>query len=118
LFRPYVLPKLVIANRYKWILLRNQGCIIGFYYKKLIACPVIMRFGVIKDENSELKTHQTLQFPVYNNPYFLLVGPDTGLFLSIAVLSDLKKVKLCRVVNCCTRVMISYFKALPIVLKQ
>jgi hypothetical protein len=118
LFRPYVLPKLVIANRYKWILLGNQGYITGFYYEKPIARPVIIRFGVIRDGNSELKTHQTPQFPAYDSPYLLLVGPDAGLFLSIAVLSGLKKVELCRVANCCTKVIINYFRALPVVLRQ
>ena len=117
-FGPFVLPHLVRANRYKWILLRNRGCVTGFYYEKPIALPVIMRLGVIADGNSELKAHQSLQFPACDSPYLPLVGPGAGLFLSIAVLSDLKKVELCRVANRCTGVMISYLKALPVVLGQ
>lgn len=118
LFGPYVLPQLVMANRYKWILLGNRGCITGFYYEMPIARPAIMRLGVIGDGNSELKTYQTPQFPACDSPYLPLVGPDAGLFLSIAVLSGLKKVELCRVANRCTGVMISYLKALPVVLGQ
>jgi hypothetical protein len=107
-----------MTNRYKWILLKNRGCITGFYYEKPIARPVTMRLGVIGDGNSELITHQTPQFPACDSPYLPSVGPDAGLFLSIAVLSGLKKVELCRVANRCTGVMITYLKALPLVLGQ
>ena len=107
-----------MANRHKWILLRNWGCIAGFYYEKPIAHPVIMRLGVIGDGNSDLKTHQIPQFPVCDSPYLPLVGLGAGLFLSVAVLDGLKRVELCRVANRCTRVMIHYLKALPVVLGQ
>ena len=118
LFGPYVLPNLVMASRYKWVLLGNPGCITGFYYEKPIACPVIMRLGVVGDGNSELETHQIPQFPVCDSPYIPLVGPGAGLFLSVAVLSGLKKVELCRVANRCTGLMIYYLNALPVVLGQ
>ena len=118
LFGPYVLPQLVIANRYKWILLKNWGCITGFYYEKPTARPVIMRLGVTADENSESKAHQNPQFHACDSPYLPSVGPDAGLFLSIALLSSLKKVELCRVANRCIGVLINHLKAPPVVLGQ
>jgi hypothetical protein len=83
-----------------------------------IARPTIMRLGVIGNGNSELKTQQTPHFPICDSPYLPLVGPDAGLFLSITVLSGLRKVELCQVANRCTGVIISYLEALPVVLGQ
>ena len=107
-----------MANKYKWIPIKNQGYVTGFYYEKPIAGPEIMRLGVIGDSNSKSITHLNLQYPVCHHPYLPSVGPNTGLFLSVAILSSLQRVELCRVANRCTRVMIHYLKGLPVVLRQ
>jgi hypothetical protein len=107
-----------MGNRYKWILLDKPGFITGFYFEKPIASPVIMRLGVTRDRNSGSKGHPNLQYPACDAPYLPLVGPNAGLFLSVAVLSGLRKVELCRLGSRCTGVRIHYLRAPPVVLGQ
>ena len=117
-FGPYILPQLVMSNMYKWILLDKPGIITGFYFEKPIASPLIIRLGVTSDRNLGSKRHLNLIYCACNAPYLPLVGPNAGLFLSVAILSDLRKVELCQVGNRCTGVRIHYFYAPPVVLGQ
>lgn len=48
-FGSYILPSLVISRQYKWILLQNDGCISGLYYKNVNSVRTIMRLGAIGD---------------------------------------------------------------------
>ncbi|KAF4625123.1 hypothetical protein G7Y89_g13046 [Cudoniella acicularis] len=71
-FGPYILPQLVMRNRYKWILLDRPGSIAGFYFEKPMASPVIMRLGVGRDGSSESREPRKLQYLACDAPYLPL----------------------------------------------
>jgi hypothetical protein len=93
-----------MQNEYKWVLLRNKGCVTGLYYENSLS--KIMRLGVIGDGTPPTTTPLTPQYPVCKIPP--IAGPDAGLFLSVAILSDLEKVDLCCVSNRCIGMLIQY----------
>ena len=74
-----------------------------------------MRLGVIGDVTLPTATPLTAQYSLCEIPP--IAGPNAGLFLSIAVLSGLKKVDLCRVSNRCIGIMIYYLNGLVVVLR-
>ena len=75
-----------------------------------------MRLGVIGDGTLLTATPLTAQYSLCEIPP--IAGLNAGLFLSIAVLSGLKKVDLCRVLNRCIGIMIYYLNGLVVVLGQ
>jgi hypothetical protein len=103
-----------MGNQYKWILLENGGCVTGLYCENSLS--TIMRIGVVGDGTSPTTTPLTPQYSLCPIPP--IAGPNAGLFLSVAILSDLEKVDLCRVSNRCIGIMIQYTNGLIIVLGQ
>ncbi|KAH6718638.1 hypothetical protein BKA61DRAFT_431482, partial [Leptodontidium sp. MPI-SDFR-AT-0119] len=60
----------------------------------------------------------TPQYIACNMPPNPSAGADAGLYLSFASLSGLKEVRLCRLGNRCTGIMIHYLHSPPVVLGQ
>jgi hypothetical protein len=112
----YILPQLVTGSQYKWILLKNRGCITGFYYENPSFGTTIIGLGVIDDSASKIAPPLTPQYHARVFPPF--PGPNGGTFLSVASLSDLEKVDLCCVENRCIGILIHYIKGLSEVLRQ
>jgi hypothetical protein len=75
-----------------------------------------MGLGVIGDGTPTTTIPLTPRYHVSKIPP--IAGPDAGLFLSVAVLSGLEKVDLCRVSNRCIGVLIHYVNGLIAVLRQ
>ncbi|XMA10555.1 hypothetical protein WAI453_003346 [Rhynchosporium graminicola] len=116
-FGPYILPQYVMNNKYKWILLDRPGSITGFYFEWQKS-PVIMRVGVTRESNSAVTGNPNLEFTACNAPYLPRVGPNAGLFMSVASLSNLRKVEFCRVGTRCTGLKLHYLQAPTAVLGQ
>ena len=75
-----------------------------------------MRIGVVGDGIPPTTTPLTPQYSLCPIPP--IAGPNAGLFLSVAILSDLEKVDLCRVSNRCIGIVIQYTNGLITVLGQ
>ena len=105
-------------NKYKWALFDKPGSITGFYFEKPVDSLVIMRLGVTRDGNCKSRESPNLQYLVCDAPYLPSVGPNAGLFLSVAALLTLRKVELCRLGSRCTGMRIHYLRAPPVVLGQ
>ncbi|CZT42360.1 uncharacterized protein RSE6_02229 [Rhynchosporium secalis] len=116
-FGPYILPPYVMNNKYKWILLDRPGSITGFYFDWQKS-PVIMRIGVTRESNSAVTGNPNLEFTACNAPYLPRVGPNAGLFMSVASVSNLRKVEFCRVGTRCTGLKLHYLQAPTAVLGQ
>ena len=108
---------MVMGNCYKWILLGHEGHIAGFYYEKEKSGMAIMRLGIIGDNVSPRDA--PLQ-PQYHNCVFPspIGGPNTGFFISSAVLYGLERVDICRVKNRCTGLMVYYLDGSTSILGQ
>lgn len=108
----------MIDNGYKWILLRHEGCIAGFYYEKVEAGLSILRLGVTGDGTS---AQARPLYPQYYNcgfPSPPIGTPNAGLFLSFAALRGLERVDMCRIENRCTGLLIHYLGGRTSVLGQ
>ncbi len=75
-----------------------------------------MRLGITSDGTRTTTTALTPQYRICEIPP--IAGPNAGLFLSVAILSGLEKVDLCRVLDCCTGILIHYVGGLIVVLGQ
>lgn len=95
-------------NYYRWILLQQEGCIAGFYYENVNSGIVIKRIGVTGDGTPARATALPPQYYNCEFPWFLKGMPNTGLFLSLAVLSGLERVDVCRVYQRRTGMLIHY----------
>jgi hypothetical protein len=118
LFKAYILLYLVINKKYKWILLKKKGCVTGFYYENPIISPTIIRLSITSDSTFVSNTVLIPWYATLDFPSFLIVSPNVRLFLLVAVLIDLKRVKLCRVTSRCTELLIHYINSLSAVFKQ
>ena len=107
-----------MKGKYKWILLKCNGCIAGFYYENPTTRPTIIRLGITSDGTSSPDTALIPQYAACDFPSPPIAGPNAGLFLSVAVLSDLKRVELCHVASRCTGLLIHYMNGLSAVLGQ
>ena len=108
----------MVTNSYKWILLQQEEFISGFYYKNIDSGTTIMRLGVIGDSTT---ARATTLLPRYYNcdfPSPSIGSPNAGLFLSVAALSGLDKVDVCRIDKRCTGMLIHYVNSLILVLGQ
>jgi hypothetical protein len=112
-----MLPKQVLDNKYKWILLDRPGSITGFYFEWPNSA-VIMRIGVTRDSNLVTIGSPNLKFMACSAPRLPRVGPNAGLFISVAVLSSLRKVEICRVGSRCTGLKLYYHQKPTVVLGQ
>jgi hypothetical protein len=115
LFGSYILLYLVENKKYKWILLKKKGCVVGFYYENPTTSPIIIRLGITSDNTSLSDIALMPRYAILGFPSPLIAGPNTRLFLLVVVLSNLKKVELYRVASRCTRLLIHYINSLNIV---
>jgi len=106
-----------MENKYKWILLDQPGSITGFYFEWPNS-PVIMRIGVTRDSNLVNTGSPNLTFTACSAPYLPRVGPNAGLFMSVAVLSNLREVEVCHVGTRCTGLKLYYHQKPTVVLGQ
>jgi hypothetical protein len=116
-FGPYILPHQVMNDKYKWILLDQPGSITGFYFE-WPKSAVIMRIGVTRESNSVGTGSPNLKFTACDAPRLARVGPNAGLFMSVADLSNLRKVEICRVGIRCTGLKLYYLQTPTAVLGQ
>jgi len=116
-FGPYILPQQVMNDKYKWILLDRPGSITGFYFE-WPKSAVIMRIGVTRESNSMGTGSPNLEFTACGAPRLARVGPNAGLFMSVADLSNLRKVEICRVGIRCTGLKLYYLQTPTAVLGQ
>lgn len=117
-FGPFIEPHLASDNRYRWLLLGQKGCVTGFYYENVKSGMTIGRLGVVGDG---ITARAAPLPPRYHNcdfPSPLIGSPNTDLFLSLAVLSDLKRVDACYVAKRCTGMLIGYHHSPTVVLGQ
>ncbi|PBP19331.1 hypothetical protein BUE80_DR009929 [Diplocarpon rosae] len=117
-FGSYILPSMVVDNGYKWILLRHEGCVTGFYYENVKFGKTIMRLGVTGDGTALGAAPLQPQYHQCGFPSPQIGSPNAGLFISIAVLHGLERVDMCRVKNRCTGLMIHYYGSRTSVLGQ
>jgi len=106
------------SNRYKWILLQQEGCIAGFYYENVNSGTTIMRLGVTGDGTAARAAPLPPQYHNCNFPSPPIGSPNAGLFLSFAVLSSLDRVDVCYVDKRCTGMLIRYLDSHAVVLGQ
>lgn len=106
-----------MSNKYKWILLNRPGSITGFYFEWPNSA-VIMRIGVTRDSNFVASRSPSLEFTACSAPRLPRVGHNAGLFMSVAVLSSLRKVEICRVVIRCTGIKLYYLNTPTAILGQ
>lgn len=104
-------------DKYKWILLDRPGSITGFYFEWPNSA-VIMRIGVTRESNFVAAGSPNLEFTACAAPYLPRVGPNAGLFTSVADLSNLRKVEICRVGIRCTGLKLYYLQTPTAVLGQ
>lgn len=107
---------MVVRNQYQWILLKNKGCITGFYYENSASHTIIMRLGVADDGAFMTCTPLTPQYPARVLPP--IAGPNGGVFLTVAFLGGFEKIDLCRVSGRCTGMLVHYPQGPPSVLGQ
>ena len=93
-----------------------MGSISGIYYENSTLPVRIKSLGVTSDTRSTTIVPLTPQYHVCDYPS--IASPNFGLFLSVAVLSDFKKIDVCHVANRCTGMLIHYFKSPAVVLGQ
>jgi len=108
----------VINNSHKWILLENNKFVSGLYYENVNSGRIIMRLGVVGG-SPIIRTAPLL--PQYDNcdiPSPLIGGPNAGLFLLVAALSNLQRVDVCRVNDCYPVMFIYYFDGYTAILGQ
>lgn len=103
---------------YKWILLKSKGCITGFYYEVPISSPIIRKLAVTSDAAPQSDLPFVAEYPMVGLPSTPISGPSAGLFLSTAILSNLRRVELCRIGNRCTGLLIHYLNGLSTALGQ
>lgn len=115
-FGSFILPRLVGKNIYNWVFLGSRGSILALYYENLPSGSVITKLGIIGDGVSPMTTPLTPHYHVCDFP--VIASPNAGLFLSVAVLSGLQKVDLCRIENRCTGILMRYNSGLTLVLGQ
>jgi hypothetical protein len=96
--------------------LKSRGCITGLYYQNPRIDTSIIGFGVIGDSTTRIAAPLTPQYHENVSPPF--PGPNGGTFLSVASLSGLKRVDVCRVENRCIGILIHYTNGLSEVLGQ
>ncbi|KAK0111101.1 hypothetical protein ONS95_001479 [Cadophora gregata] len=116
-FGPYIFPHYVLNDMYKWILLDGPGFITGFYVEYPYSLE-IMRIGVIRERDSLGVGSPNLEFTACRAAFLPHVGPNAGLFMSVADLSNLRKVEVCRVGVRCTGLKLYYIQAPTVVLGQ
>ncbi len=118
-FGSYSFASLVVSNYYKWILLSpNKGCPSGLFYEDTSPRTAIMRLGVISDGTPARAASLQPQYHNCNLPSPSIGSPNSGLFLSIAVFTGLKRVDLCHINKRCTGMLIHYIDGLTRVLGQ
>jgi hypothetical protein len=118
LFGSHILLYLVENKKYKWILLKKKRCVVGFYYENPTIGPTIIRLGIISDSTFLSDTTLMPRYAILGFPSPLIAGLNAGLFLLVAVLSNLKKIELCRVASRCTGLLIHYINGLSAVFRQ
>jgi hypothetical protein len=69
-----------------------------------------MRLGVVSDDTAQLAIPMLPQYANWDFPSPPIAGPNAGLFLSLAVLSDIKRADVCSVDGRCTGLLIYYLK--------
>jgi hypothetical protein len=87
----------------------------GFYYENSRSIS-ITSLGIVNDSLPQMVSASTPQY--HDSPRWPPIATPTHLFLSIAVLSGLKTVYLCRVGNRCTGILIHYTTGPAVVLGQ
>jgi hypothetical protein len=117
-FGSYILPSLVTSNSYTWILLQQEGCIAGLYYENNKYDEVITRLGVTGDSITGRATPLLPQYQNCDCPSPPIGSPNSGLFLSVAALSDLERVDVCQINNRCTGMLMRYLDGRSVVLGQ
>ncbi|KUJ07346.1 uncharacterized protein LY89DRAFT_545051, partial [Mollisia scopiformis] len=98
--------------------LQQKGCVAGFYYENVTSGTTIMRLGVTGDDTPSRAARLP---PLYHNcgfPSPPIGSPNAGLFLSIAVLSGLKRVDMCRINKRCAGMLLQYLDGHTTILGQ
>lgn len=108
----------MVSNRYKWILLKPAGFIVGFYYENVISGTTIMRLGVTGDGTPIRAASLPPQYHNCGFPSPPIGSPNAGLFLSFAVLTGLERVDTCYVAQRCTGMLLHYLNSHTKVLGQ
>lgn len=116
---PQIRPKTLSASIYKWCRLRTNGYIVGFYHNSPIPSDTpIHKIGAVGDGNTIIEEPLLPQYIECEIPEPTTAGRRPRLTHSVATLTDLKKVDVCRVGNRCTGLLINYYEAPPVVLGQ
>ncbi|KAB8294956.1 hypothetical protein EYC80_006909 [Monilinia laxa] len=111
-FGPYIGP--TRYPNYRWIMLKQIGCVAGFYFEN---SPQVRRLGVIGD--GKIAKFEEVPLPFYETcdptpPYIGSLGRD--LFMNDAKIQDLKSVIACTVGHRCIGMLLHYIDtALPAV---
>lgn len=105
------------TKQYIWILLKSKGHVSGLYYEDPGSRKIITKLGISDDG---ISPKATLLNPQYYCACVIpgIAGPNVGLFLTVATLSDIRKVDLCRIGSRCTGILIHYHTGLKAVLGQ
>ncbi|KAK0119426.1 hypothetical protein ONS95_010878 [Cadophora gregata] len=117
-FGPCIAPHLAAGNSFKWLLLGQEGCIKGLYYENVNSGQTIRRLGVIGDGTATRAAPLPPQYHICEFPSPLVGSLNGDLFLSSAVLNDLKVVDVCHVNERCTGMLICYHNDRTVVLGQ
>jgi hypothetical protein len=104
-------------GRYIWVLLQHSGLISGIYYESPNSALPIGNLGVTGDQSI---VRAAPLIPKYlNYPDSNPIGcPSDGVFLSSAVLHDVRKIDVCRINARCTGMLLRYLNGVCVFLGQ
>lgn len=116
-FGCYILPCLVLQNQYKWLLLKNEGQVIGFYHE-VPASSAISRLATLSDGASQGGKRLVPQFVASGYPGPPIAGPNAGLFFSSASFNEIQRVEVCHISSRCSGLLLHYANKTTAVLGQ
>ncbi|RDL39087.1 uncharacterized protein BP5553_03427 [Venustampulla echinocandica] len=115
-FGRYIHQVEILQGEWKWILLKNKGCVSGIYYENSRWPKSTKNLGITGDGSPEGPSPQPLQY--HASPSYSQIAAPNHLFLSVATLNHLRRVDLCRVANRYTGMLIQYVSGTTAVLGQ
>ncbi|TAQ90662.1 hypothetical protein B7494_g961 [Chlorociboria aeruginascens] len=114
-FGPFIPPYRVPRDMYKWIL-KGSGCVSGFYYENPHYASEFESLGIESHDPSQ--TSPLLPPQYHNCLSWPAIASAHDVYISVAVMRDLKEAYMCRVGDRCTGMLLHYHTRPPTVLGQ